>query len=190
MNVQLKEIQSVLDSFRLKMSKLHETIAWNLDTLKPELAQEKNDSINEEIFTLYKEYHTKMVELGAKIQDKVLDWASLNGSDVTDDIKLLNSNFTLDANQVQELADRHQDNATMLHAIKSYAREREIPVITCSVEDKIEAYNKIIQSNCTLLAGLRDNPNSDLYKYSIDNLGSPEQMSPQFLMIIGDGTEL
>lgn len=83
-----------------------------------ELVQEKQDTIEAA--------RAAVQALVDRYKDGLKDSDVLNGSDVTDDAKLLTGAFKLTAADLEAMFDRSSGNRTMLRLIMDYAREHGI----------------------------------------------------------------
>jgi len=82
------------------------------DTLKKQEAELQNNYLNE-LESIYKDY-----------SDAVKEWGRPKGEEITPDSALLSSSIDLSQDELNELASRYYDNATMTRLIVDYAKSR------------------------------------------------------------------
>ena len=88
-------------------------------------------------------------EIIAEYDQAYESWATVKGSDVTEDMALLTSGMALDPSDYQNLEEKHIGNYTMIKAIKSHAERNKVSYIASTViqkEPKVKALLEMISA--------------------------------------------
>ena len=91
----------------------------------------------------------RLNEIIAEYEQAYEQWATVKGSDVTEDMALLTSGMALDPSDYQSLEEKHAGNYTMVKAIKSHAERNKVSYIASTViqkEPKVKALLEMISA--------------------------------------------
>ena len=129
---------------------------------------EKYTEIKKEIFTYFK---SEMDAISDEFQDFQDERYRLNGKNITPDIQLLNGQFDLSQQEIDNLDKKYEDNFTMRNAIEKYARNHNLKFInqlshTKETSENV-AFNDFLDfcKHCLIDDTLYANM-SELYKHS------------------------
>lgn len=155
-------IRSELDNSYQEYQKLSE----EYQRLKTERTEGKYsvEYLNKTILPKMVAISKNMEEVQRKLKDNISRYAedmkkelrladSLNPSEITDDIKLLNSGVKLTERDIKAMIDRNSDNRTMIQLALRYAKENDIKtsITYVSNEDKCREYDQIVGSVNTVI---------------------------------------
>jgi hypothetical protein len=128
------------------------------------------DYLNKTILPKMVTLSKSMEELQRKLKENIFQYAenmkkelrladALNPSEITDDIKLLNSGVKLTERDIKTMIERNSNNRTMTQLALRYAQENNIKtgVMYLSNEDKCREYDQIVGSVNTVIKWM-DNP--------------------------------
>jgi hypothetical protein len=107
--------------------------------------EENNKRLNQAITARLQRFN----EIIAEYEQAYEQWATVKGSDVTEDMALLTSGMALDPSDYQSLEEKHAGNYTMVKAIKSHAERNKVSYIASTViqkEPKVEALLEMISA--------------------------------------------
>lgn len=137
------------------------------------IAEEKNAELRREILSMQTQAREQVQASAEAAEQDVKDAAILQGSDLTDDMKLLAAGIKLTGDDLQALADRYAGNETMLRAIRDYAqREEKIVNLPPMADDKLQAVEKIRTGALNLVDSIASNPLDALVAASIQDYGT------------------
>ena len=124
----------------------------NSETYQAEMAREQNQGIDAKLSQLYADTWRKLQDAQAAGIAQAERWGELDGTKITDDVKLLGGHFELKKAQVEALVEKYRGNGTMAQAIGKYAREHNMGFLNVpSVAGKKEAWAFILDHAKTLL---------------------------------------
>lgn len=152
MNTYLAQMRDALSSYYTSAQALMEQKQKNAETYQAEVAEEQNRGIDSKLSQLYADTWRKLQDAQAAGIVQAEKWGELEGSKITDDIKLLGGHFELKKPQVEALVEKYRGNGTMMEAIAKYAREHEMGFLNVpSVAGKKEAWAYILDHAKALL---------------------------------------
>lgn len=156
MNAYVQEMKKALSDFYSTMTRLNAQKEQNLSTYQSNVARDENEKLDKQINDVYRATWSRLQELHSAGIAQAERWGALDGSKITDDIKLLSGGFDLKKNQVAELVEKYRGNGTMMEAIGTYASSHnmsflEVPTVTEKVKawGVILAYAKDVMDQCT-----------------------------------------
>lgn len=152
MNTYLAQMRDALSSYYTGAQALMAQKQKNAETYQAEVAEEQNWGIDSKLSQLYADTWKKLQAAQAAGVAQAETWGELDGSKVTDDIKLLGGHFELKKPQVEALVERYRNNGTMMEAIAKYAREHGMDFLNVpSVAGKAQAWAYILDHAKSLL---------------------------------------
>ena len=152
MNIYLNEMRNALSSYAASAQALMAQKQKNAETYQAEVAEEQNRGIDSKLSQLYADTWKKLQAAQAAGIAQAEKWGELDGSKITDDIKLLGGHFELKKPQVEALVAKYRDNGTMCEAIAKYAREHGMGFLNVpSVAGKAQAWAYILDYAKSLL---------------------------------------
>lgn len=152
MNTYLSQMRDALSTYFTTVQALMEQKQKNAETYQAEVAEEQNRGIDAKLSQLYADTWRKLQDAQVAGIAQAEKWGELDGSKITDDIKLLGSHFELKKPQMEALVKKYRDNGTMMEAIGKYAQEHDMNFLNIpSVAGKMEAWAYILDYAKTLL---------------------------------------
>ena len=152
MNTNLVEMRNALSGYYTSAQALMDQKQKNSETYQAEVAEEKNRGIDAKLSQLYADTWKKLQDAQAAGIAQAEKWGELDGSKITDDIKLLGGHFELKKAQVEALVAKYRGNGTMMEAIGKYACEHEMDFLNIpTVAGKVEAWGLILDHAKILL---------------------------------------
>lgn len=103
--------------------------------------EENNKRLNQAIAARLQRFN----EIIAEYDQAYEQWATVKGSDVTDDMALLTSGMALDPSDYQSLEEKHIGNYTMIKAIKSHAERNKVSYIASTVIQKDQKVQAVLE---------------------------------------------
>ena len=153
MNTYLSEMRNALSSYYTSAQALMTQKQKNSEIYQAEVAEEQNRGIDAKLSQLYADTWKKLQDAQAAGIAQAEKWGELDGSKITDDIKLLGGHFELKKPQVEALVAKYRGNGTMMEAILKFAKDHGwVPALTIpTVAGKVEAWGLILDHAKTLL---------------------------------------
>lgn len=152
MNTYLAQMRDALSSYYTTAQRLMAQKEKNSETYQAEVAEEQNRGIDSQLSRLYTDTWKKLQDAQAAGIVQAEKWGELDGSKITDDLRLLGGHFELKKPQVEALVEKYRGNGTMSQAIAKYAREHEMGFLPVpNVAEKKKAWGLILDHAKTLL---------------------------------------
>lgn len=152
MNTYLVEMRNALSSYYTSAQALMAQKEKNSETYQAEVAEEQNRGIDAKLSQLYADTWRKLQDAQAAGIVQAEKWGELDGSKITDDLRLLGGHFELKKPQVEALVAKYRGNGTMMEAIGKYACEHGMGFLNIpTVAGKKEAWAFILDHAKTLL---------------------------------------
>ena len=147
MNTYVSKMKDVLSGFYPQMKRKREEKAAAKERYSANVAAEEIDRIDREATALHNATMEKLQQLYDDGVAQAQRWGNLDGSMITDDIKLLKGGFDLNRQQVENLVERYRSNGTMMAAIASYAGSHGmIGMNIPTVDEKVKAWGTVLCS--------------------------------------------
>ena len=145
MNTYVSKMKDVLSGFYPQMKRKREEKAEAKERYSADVAAQEIDRIDREATALRNATMDKLQQLHDEGVAQAQRWGNLDGSKLTDDIKLLKCGFDLDRQQVENLVERYRDNGTMTAALASYAGSHGmIGMNIPTVDKKVKAWEVVL----------------------------------------------
>ena len=145
MNTYVSQMKDVLSGFYPQMKQKREEKAEAKERYSADVAAQEIDRIDREATALRNATMDKLQQLHDEGVAQAQRWGNLDGSKLTDDIKLLKCGFDLDRQQVENLVERYRDNGTMTAALASYAGSHGmIGMNIPTVDKKVKAWEVVL----------------------------------------------
>ena len=145
MNTYVSKMKDVLSGFYPQMKRKREEKAEAKERYSTDVAAQEIDRIDREAAALRNATMDKLQQLHDEGVAQAQRWGNLDGSMITDDIKLLKGGFDLDWQQVENLVERYRSNGTMMTAIDSYAGSHGmIGMNIPTVDKKVKAWEVVL----------------------------------------------
>ena len=152
MNTYLAQMRDALSSYYTSAQALMAQKEKNAETYQAEVAEEQNRGIDAKLSQLYADAWKRLQAAQAAGIAQAEKWGELDGSKITDDIKLLGGHFELKKPQVEALVAKYRGNGTMCQAIGKYVCEHGMDFLNIpTVAGKVEAWGLILDHAKTLL---------------------------------------
>ena len=114
----------------------------------------------------------------AEAMAQVDKWARLDPADIKDDIQLLNGAFTLSSAELNELADKHSKNYTMLRAIKDYGDKNGIYMQVYDPAEVKRAWKTVLKETEQTLNYVLEKPDSQFSEIMVREFGQSAYQKP------------
>ena len=145
MNTYVSKMKDVLSGFYPQMKRKREEKAEAKERYSADVATQEIDRIDREATALRNATMDKLQQLHDEGVAQAQRWGNLDGSMITDDIKLLKGGFDLNRQQVENLVERYRSNGTMMTAIDSYAGSHGmIGMNIPTVDKKVKAWEVVL----------------------------------------------
>lgn len=145
MNTYLSQMRDALSTYFTTVQALMEQKQKNAETYQAEVAEEQNRGIDAKLSQLYADTWRKLQDAQAAGIAQAEKWGELDGSKITDDLRLLGGHFELKKTQVESLVKKYRDNGTMTEAIAKYAQDHNMKFLNIpTVAKKTEAWAYIL----------------------------------------------
>ena len=147
MNTYVSKMKDVLSGFYPQMKRKREEKAEAKERYSTDVAAQEIDRIDREAAALRNATMDKLQQLHDEGVAQAQRWGNLDGSMITDDIKLLKGGFDLDRQQIENLVERYRSNGTMMTAIDSYAGSHGmIGMNIPTVDKKVKAWEVVLRN--------------------------------------------
>lgn len=145
MNTYLAQMRDALSSYYTSAQRLMEQKQKNSETYQAEVAEEQNQGIDAKLSQLYADTWKALQDAQAAGIAQAEKWGELDGTKITDDLRLLGGHFELKKPQVEALIERYRDNGTMSQAIAKYAKDHNMEYLNVpNVAGKKEAWGRVL----------------------------------------------
>ena len=145
MNTYVSKMKDVLSGFYPQMKRKREEKAEAKERYSTDVAAQEIDRIDREAAALRNATMDKLQQLHDEGVAQAQRWGNLDGSMITDDIKLLKGGFDLNRQQVESLVERYRSNGTMMTAIDSYAGSHGMVGMNIpTVDKKVKAWEVVL----------------------------------------------
>jgi len=136
----------VLDGIAAEEKELAEK--YRAEKVTGKVKDETQSKLNARLRELKADLRTKLNDLQNIYNIEVDAWAALDGSKLTDDVKLLSGAVTLTGDELTALSTKHRDNATMQRALREYASKNNLAFDAAAPlpAQKKEAFNNLVQA--------------------------------------------
>ena len=147
MNTYVSQMKDVLSGFYPQMKRKREEKAEAKERYSADVAAQEIDRIDREATALRDATMDKLQQLHDEGVAQAQRWGNLDGSMITDDIKLLKGGFDLNRQQVENLVERYRSNGTMMTAIASYAGSHWMVGMNIpTVDEKVKAWGVVLRN--------------------------------------------
>ena len=147
MNTYVSKMKDVLSGFYPQMKRKREEKAEAKERYSTDVAAQEIDRIDREAAALRNATMDKLQQLHDEGVAQAQRWGNLDGSMITDDIKLLKGGFDLNRQQVESLVERYRSNGTMMTAIDSYAGSHGMVGMNIpTVDKKVKAWEVVLRN--------------------------------------------
>lgn len=137
--------KAVIDAHGIEKEKLDNQQSSGL--IAPVEFLSKTEANNSRLNQAIIERVQRMNEIVSEYQQDYDEWATVKGSETTEDMALLTSGMTLDPEDYTKLETKHSGNYTMLKAIKSHAERNKVSYVSSAAiekEPKVKALLELI----------------------------------------------
>ena len=124
MNETVKTVKRYLTDYYNNAVATENAQKQNREKMPPDMAKYENEKLNEALKASRERAEAAIIRAGQAAENRLKEWENVSGDNLTPDIKLLEYGVTPE--QFNKLTEKHQNNVTMLQALKAYAdRENE-----------------------------------------------------------------
>ena len=123
MSKYIDEMKSAVQSYKDTKQRADERIKLVRESYGEDAAKYEQDKIEQQIKAARTTAEAAIKEAYSEGVYLAEQWGKLDGARLTDDVKLLDAGL-VDAEAFEKLKARHQDNATMLAALKKYGEQQ------------------------------------------------------------------
>lgn len=96
---------------------------YRADLITAKTMNKKKDDLRNEIPAIQFEYNEEITNIRNLFETALKKYEMIDGSKVHEDAKIFDYDITLTAEQLQELVNKHHDNAFMLQLIEKYCMD-------------------------------------------------------------------
>lgn len=175
MNTNLVEMRNALSGYYTSAQALMAQKQKNSETYQAEVAEEQNRGIDSKLSQLYADTWKKLQDAQAAGIVQAEKWGELDGSKITDDMKLLSGAFPLAEADVVGLIEKYRDNYTMLAALDKYAAEHGFAQNRAQIrtpENRKAAWSKVHAGAITLLDTASNDVQNPVLDFAIERFGT------------------
>ena len=115
-----KKLQKALENYRNAAQRTATKIEECMQIYAPEAASIESERLKSELEKEKQKALDVIRAERASAEKEADEWGRMDGSRITDDVKLLDSGI-ITADQFAQLAEKYQDNGTMCQALRKYA---------------------------------------------------------------------
>ena len=188
MNDNLKKMRAALSNYHKAVKVADQQIRKINDEIKPELAKEMVSQIRANLTAARSSAIDQITAAAKKGRAEAEDWGTLNPSDLTDDVKLLQSGIRISQKEYDDLCQKYQNNGSMSRVLSEYADQRNrentdglsgvmYKTQLATVESKSQRWDKLQRSAEMIMGNIdgsgfgrgADNP---IVAESVDKFGS------------------
>ena len=188
MNDNLKKMRAALSNYHKAVKVADQQIRKINDEIKPELAKEMVSQIRANLTAARSSAIDQITAAAKKGRAEAEDWGTLNPSDLTDDVKLLQSGIRISQKEYDDLCQKYQNNGSMSRVLSEYADQRNrentdglsgvmYKTQLATVESKSQRWDKLQRSAEMIMGNIDgsgfgkgvDNP---IVSESVDKFGS------------------
>ena len=124
MNDNLRKMRAALSNYHKAVKAADQQIKQINDELKPEIAKEKVSQIRANLAAARSAAVDQITAAAKKGRAEAEAWGTLNPSDLTDDVKLLQSGIRITQKEYDALCQKYQNNSSMSRVLSEYADQR------------------------------------------------------------------
>lgn len=188
MNDNLRKMRAALSNYHKAVKAADRQIRQINDELKPDLAKERTAQIRDNLASARAAAIDQITAAAKSGRAEAEKWGTLNPSDLTSDVKLLQSGIRLSQKEFDDLCQKYQNNGSMSRVLSEYADQRNrenteglsgvmYKTQLATVESKAQRWDKLKQSAEMVMGSIdgsgfgrgADNP---LVSESVEKFGS------------------
>ena len=129
MNQIIQKMKSALETYLNAATDTIKTIEKMRKEVLPEIVSERADKLYKELSGIRYKCKEQIRAAGAEGRESVDKWGTLNGSDLTDDAKILQTGLILTQKDFDDLCIRYKNNGSMSRLLAQYAEQQNQKVI-------------------------------------------------------------
>lgn len=203
----VNNVKKAIDGFFTKAKRFAEEVNHYERTYAKAVAEQKIAAAKEAFDSEFAALQTIFDRDLSVLKDKVDKWAVLVPGNINEDVQLLEHDFNLTTDEMQQIADRNRNNYTMLRLLDEYAAAKNAAKDPAKLEGLYEgvtingpaerkaAYEQLFDGGMALIQTIynaaADSRTLDALKMQIDSFMNPDDYGPQQLYkVIGSGEEL
>lgn len=191
----IARMKNALQQFQQAAKKAADEIARNSEVYQHDAALEANKAVAAKRAEVKAAAVAEIESAAAAGKAAAERWATLDGSKITADAKLLQ--FSMTPEQFKELVERHRGNGTMVELLRQYAAEQNekngaglyqhvekyFPVAELpTLAKKIDAYEKYRGYALQLIPRIEEHPDLSGIIEEVDNFGVRHPGTPEPLL--------
>ena len=175
----LEKMHRILKDFAAQLEKLAAEAVKNEEIYQAKIAADQNALLREKMATLRDNTYAAITAEAEAACADVITWSEPKGSDLTADYELLKGAVNLSPEDLQLLAYRYRDNATMLRALAKYAEGRsDVDLRVLTPADRLNAWRNIESGAYSLLDSIYEQPaGGPMIDLAVEVWGDPEQQA-------------
>lgn len=188
MNDNLRKMRAALSNYHKAVKAADQQIKQINDELKPEIAKERVTQIRANLAATRSAAIDQITAAAKKGRSDAEAWGTLNPSDLTDDVKLLQSGIRISQKEYDALCQKYQNNGSMSRVLSEYADQRNrentkglegfmYKTQLATVESKSQRWDRLQQSAEHIMrnidgTGFGSGADNPLVAESVDYFGS------------------
>ena len=203
----VENVKKAVNGFLSKAKLFAEEVQHYEHTYAKAIAEQKIAAAKEAFDSEYAALQTIFDRDLSALNEKIDKWAVLVPGNINEDVQLLEHDFNLTTDEMQQIADRNRDNYTMLRLLSEYASAKDAEkdptkleglfngLVTYGPAERKEAYSKVFNGGMAVINALY-NAAADINDLNsvIPQVGSfmdENAYGPQEIYrVIGSGEEL
>ena len=155
----LEKMHRILKDFAAQLEKFAAEAVKNEEIYQTKIAADQNALLREKMATLRDNAYAAITAEAEAARADVIEWGVPKGSDLTSDYELLKGAVNLSPEDLQLLAYRYKDNATMQRALVKYAEGRaDVDLRILTPADRLNAWRNIESGAYSLLDSIYEQP--------------------------------
>ena len=123
MNQHAENMKNALNGYKDLRDKANTQIKFITDTYGKEAGEAETRIQNKKLESARAAAVDTITKAGSAGYKEAEDWGRMDGSKLTDDVKLLDADL-VDSNEFDRLKDKYRDNSTMLAVLKKYGERQ------------------------------------------------------------------
>ncbi len=141
MNQIIQKMKTAIETYLKAAKDTISTVEKMRKELLPEVVAERSEKLYQELSGV--RYHAKeqIRSAAAAGRSSAETWGTLNGSDLTDDAKLLQTGLILTQKDFDDLCIRYRNNGSMSRLLAQYAEKQNSSVIPSDPEKVTETFS-------------------------------------------------
>lgn len=141
MNQTIQKMKTALSAYYNKAKEISPVIDRMKKELLPDVAAERAEKLYQDLNAIRYNAKEQIRSAAAEGRAAAEKWGMLNGSDLTDDAKLLQAGLTLTQKDFDDLCLKYKNNGSMCRLLAEYAEKQNQRVIPADPDQAIDTFS-------------------------------------------------